>query len=660
MLCTARRNSIALVTVLLATRINSAVQAGPPALLDAIRSGDVQSIRAALRSGADPNSRDETGATALMHAVIYASRECVRLLLDRGADVNAANGYGSTALMWGAGNPTILQLLLNRGAAVNAQASDGTTALLVAARYGNAESMRVLLNRRADPQASSTAREQLLRIAYSNPDPTMLRMLERAGLRLTDVSQLPGPIVSPNVSQPAVIQRFLALGASPHEEATTATVTLPALSYAAGQGAAASVALLLDHGADPNARGSRGLTPLMMAAATDDTAKSAEVLLARHANVDLRDEAGRTALDWALMRGETAVARVLRQAGAMPMAPPLQSTASIAEPRTAREAIERAVAKLQPAGPAFYGRSKCISCHHQSLPAVAVKLAHDRGIPVDERLAPHPTQATLAEWAHDRERYLLAELPSRGGRAAFVGNVTYGLFGLAAEQVASTPVTDAVALRLAALQNYDGSWDAGAALPSGLRPPLTVTPIMQTALAIQGLSVYAPRGRRAEIARRIARARIFLERAAPIDTQGEVFRLLGLRWADASSDVIANQRSRLLALQRADGGWAQSPTMAPDAYATGQALYALHAARMSPMTAAYQNGADYLRRTQLDDGTWFVRSRAVGFQPYFDAGFPHGRDQFISAAATSWAVMALTCTLDAVDGGTRRVGTSSE
>ncbi len=284
MLCTARRNSIALVTVLLATLTNSAVQAGTPALLDAIRSGDVQSISAALRSGADSNTRDETGATALMHAVIYASRECVRLLLDRGADVNAASGYGSTALMWGAGNPAVLQLLLNRGAAVNAQASDGTTALLVAARYGNAESMRLLLNRRADPQTSSTAREQLLRIAYSNPDPTMLRMLERAGLRLTDVSQLPGPIVSPNVSQPAVIQRFLALGASPHEEATTATVTLPALSYAAGQGAAASVALLLDHGADPNAKGSRGLTPLMMAAATDDTAKSAEVLLARHAN----------------------------------------------------------------------------------------------------------------------------------------------------------------------------------------------------------------------------------------------------------------------------------------------------------------------------------------------------------------------------------------
>jgi hypothetical protein len=52
----------------------------------------------------------------------------------------------------------------------------------------------------------------------------------------------------------------------------------------------------------------------------------------------------------------------------------------------------------------------------------------------------------------------------------------------------------------------------------------------------------------------------------------------------------------------------------------------------------------YLLRTQLEDGTWFVRSRAFGFQPYFESGFPHGKDQFISAAATSWAAMALAYT----------------
>jgi squalene cyclase len=81
--------------------------------------------------------------------------------------------------------------------------------------------------------------------------------------------------------------------------------------------------------------------------------------------------------------------------------------------------------------------------------------------------------------------------------------------------------------------------------------------------------------------------------------------------------------------------------MTPDAYATGQALYALQVSGMSATDATYQRGVAFLLRTQVEDGSWFVRSRAFGFQPYFETGFPHGIDQFISAAATSWAVMAL-------------------
>ena len=40
------------------------------------------------------------------------------------------------------------------------------------------------------------------------------------------------------------------------------------------------------------------------------------------------------------------------------------------------------------------------------------------------------------------------------------------------------------------------------------------------------------------------------------------------------------------------------------------------------------------------------RKRAVPFQPYFETGFPYGKDQFISAAATGWATMALTLAVE--------------
>ena len=74
-------------------------------------------------------------------------------------------------------------------------------------------------------------------------------------------------------------------------------------------------------------------------------------------------------------------------------------------------------------------------------------------------------------------------------------------------------------------------------------------------------------------------------------------------------------------------------------------LYALQASGMSPKNGVYEKGVAYLLRTQLEDGTWFVRSRAFGFQPYFESGFPHGTDQFISVSATAWAAIALAFVL---------------
>src|SRR5262249_37461354 len=93
----------------------------------------------------------------------------------------------------------------------------------------------------------------------------------------------------------------------------------------------------------------------------------------------------------------------------------------------------------------------------------------------------------------------------------------------------------------------------------------------------------------------------------------------------------------------ADGGWGQLASLPSDAYATGQALFALHSAGGVPISnPAYQRGVQFLLETQLADGTWRVRRRAFPFQPTMASGFPHGRDAWISAAGTSWAVAALS------------------
>jgi hypothetical protein len=62
---------------------------------------------------------------------------------------------------------------------------------------------------------------------------------------------------------------------------------------------------------------------------------------------------------------------------------------------------------------------------------------------------------------------------------------------------------------------------------------------------------------------------------------------------------------------------------------------------MTPSDPVYRRGVDYLSRAQQEDGTWHVVTRSLAFQPYFESGFPHGHDQWISQAGTALAVVAL-------------------
>jgi squalene cyclase len=123
------------------------------------------------------------------------------------------------------------------------------------------------------------------------------------------------------------------------------------------------------------------------------------------------------------------------------------------------------------------------------------------------------------------------------------------------------------------------------------------------------------------------------------------WRVAGLAWAGTNKAATQKAMQELLATQRPDGSWSDMPLMASTAYATGKSLVALQIGGLPVTDAAYQRGIKWLLANQQQDGTWYVKSRALGFQPYFDAGFPHDHDQWISSAATNWADMALTLAL---------------
>ena len=103
--------------------------------------------------------------------------------------------------------------------------------------------------------------------------------------------------------------------------------------------------------------------------------------------------------------------------------------------------------------------------------------------------------------------------------------------------------------------------------------------------------------------------------------------------------------NKLLAARTPEGGWAQRPGLPSDAYATGTALTALHeAGGLSVSNQAWRQAVRFLMQTQRPDGSWHVVTRVEPIQEYFESGFPHGTNQFISAFATGWATLALlTC-----------------
>ena len=122
--------------------------------------------------------------------------------------------------------------------------------------------------------------------------------------------------------------------------------------------------------------------------------------------------------------------------------------------------------------------------------------------------------------------------------------------------------------------------------------------------------------------------------------------MLGLKWAGAPLAEIKKAASAVLADQKPNGGWTQLPNLGTDAYATGEALYALYeGAGLATTNPAYKRGVSYLVKTQDPDGSWFVNKRTSPGNNFTQGGFPHGESQYSSFNGTTWATMALLETL---------------
>jgi len=610
------------------------------AMVEMLHAGDLKGF---MKSASDDsrllNARGPEGSTPFMYAVLYTGAADLEQMLKMGADPGKKNDANVTALMWAATDMEKTRVLLAHGADVNARSSDMRTALMIAARRpGNIAVVKLLLDRgaNANPNSRPDAESSPLLEAATAGDAASVELLLAHGAE-TKLSGQEAFEVAVTVECGKCVSLLVAKNID-RDSYTRA------LSNIAVLGDVNAVRIALDHGADVNAFDGLGRTPLMYAAASDllplDEVK---LLIERGANVNAvnkdknEGDSGLSVLDIAKLHGETPVVAWLIKSGASGAA---MKTVALKTQRTntIQSAIESSLPLIQKADANFIPRAACFSCHNNSFAAMAVGSARGRGFPVDEKTSAQQVQANI--FGLEKLRDYLHQgffTPVEDTFGPFV--VSNVLVGLDAEHYKPDLNTDAAVMYLKSHQGVDGHWPYAAA--DG-RPPICSDYIGQTSIAMRALQLYAPKTDKAAYDQAVQLAAAWLARARSVTNEDRSWRLIGLAWAARDKAATQKAMQELLATQRADGGWSDLDTMQSSAFATGKSLVALQAAGMAVSDPAYRRGVQFLLKTQQEDGSWFVKTRAMAIQPYFDAGFPHGYDQWISAAGTNWATMALS------------------
>jgi hypothetical protein len=269
----------------------------------------------------------------------------------------------------------------------------------------------------------------------------------------------------------------------------------------------------------------------------------------------------------------------------------------------------------------------CVSCHHASMVVWAMSDARQHGFVVNE-----PVLAELTTWvAESGDGTTSVPRPAGAPRALNTKAIWFAL-ALAAVPHPDATVQKGLARMRATIakdQQPNGSWSAW----PDTRPPF----FGPSDDSMSSLAALAQVNSAGEARRSLDRAFQWLA-STRSDGEAQSIALRLMLWArlgrpSSEWQPLARQ---IIETQNNDGGWSQARGMASDAWATGQAVYALSVAGLRPGEPALIHARDFLIKTQRADGSWPMTSR-----PAKPGGSGSTSLIPIVGGGSAWAVLGL-------------------
>lgn len=302
-------------------------------------------------------------------------------------------------------------------------------------------------------------------------------------------------------------------------------------------------------------------------------------------------------------------------------------------------AIDRGFGFLVKDALAWKAEHNCASCHHAALVICSMREGKRFGHAVDE-----PVLAELTKWVAEsgNGKFGLAR-PASAPHAASPKAIYFSL-ALGMDPAPDGPAQEGLKLLLSTVkaeQTENGSWSTW----PKTRPPLFGrSDESLTLLATLALLPAAAGGDVEATAARDKAIKWLAETKTDDDPQSIALRLVLWKRLGRPGEEWEPLVRRIKERQNADGGWSQTSDMPSDAWASGQALYALGHAGLKSHQEVISRGQAFLIRTQRDDGSWPMTSRPTE---------PGGQGSTslipITGAGSAWAVLGLVRAADQVE-----------